>query len=94
MNANRPTKELSLSSKAENSFITLESKEIIVIESFKTKKMEYKMPEENKVPSDSKKYILDLETENYELKKENLKLRKEIDKLRSKNKPLPSTKMF
>jgi predicted RNase H-like nuclease (RuvC/YqgF family) len=72
----------------------LESKPIIVINIIETKKKEYKMPEQKKMPSDSEKQIVDLEAENYELKKENLKLRKEIDKLRSKNQPLPKIRTY
>jgi hypothetical protein len=50
--------------------------------------------EQNPIPDEKDKKLLDLETENYELKKENLKLRKDNEKLRSKNKPLPPTRMF
>ena len=55
---------------------------------------EQKSSEQNPMPDEKDKKLLELETENYNLKQENLKLRKENDKLRSKDKPLPPTSMF
>ena len=95
-----PTNELRvLLLHAKLSFLTLESKIIEIIEIILIKKeRKMKMTENNDImpnneaPSlDTKKKILDLETENYKLKKEVLKLRKKIDKLESKNRPLPPT---